>query len=662
MVVAAYCESVRTFKNQMETGTIMNSIQKGYLKNFGRNPTPKDQDSWPATHRKIEKLLHSEKFNDCILMFEVRLSSINKQTADVVILGADTNGNHNLIIIEMKQWTKTRPSAIHTDIETPLGRGYTSVHHPAIQAKEYLDLIRISEAECDLENENRINTFSFVWLFNMPEINSSPLFADRFHSDLRDIGDHIYLEADLQHLRNVISFTIDNGQGDEVLARLSNTVGYNPSSLAAHARANLPGLPIFTLIGIQSRINRQIQDLIESLDSTPGKQVIIIQGGPGSGKTAVAIESAITSLGNGKKVRISTTAAGFMSPLRRYLSGTLLDKLLVYPMTFVTPFQQGLVTGGAEDDEYDMVIVDESHRMHPYQLRYGHTHIRKDLRSGLNSAEEIIRSSRITVFIHDEDQIINPECTTLSTIIKAAESFLADVTTYTLPYHFRGAGSSRFREWLEHLMYPERGNPFPLYVDGVNEPMAFSIVDDPMQFLTHIKPAPSQDDTRIVAGYCWKWNKRTRRSNPLPLDVVISNHNPGNKYPIVKSFKAPWEDKNRADTWAIRDDGRDELGCIYTIQGLDFNRICIIWPLDLQWNPESKQWMGYPGRTAHSGRETNSPELYDNWDGKLQREDENSITLFLQNVYYTLLTRGNSEVSVFFMDGNTRRYFEDWLR
>ena len=154
----------------------------------------------------------------------------------------------------------------------------------------------------------------------------------------------------------------------------------------------------------------------------------------------------------------------------------------------------------------------------------------------------------------------------------------------------------------------------------------------------------------------WNWPERGQ----LPLDIIIDNHKPGS-YPTVRSFSAPWEDRKRAATWAIRQDAMREFGCIYTIQGLDFDRICLIWPLDLQWNRELGFWSGFPGRTAHSGTQNRAPNMYDNWDKDLRMLDEKSIVHFLQNVYYVLLTRANAEIFVYFMHDETREYFESWL-
>jgi DUF2075 family protein len=654
---------VNTFRSEYATGTLDESVLRGYVETFGANPSPNDYRSWPKTFEKLNTILADQTFSNCVVMLEVRVSSLGNRNkkADVILLGSDGNSDQ-LIIIEMKQWGESRPSETPGEVVTAFASGLQSTKHPAIQVRAYLDLLLVSEDECHLELDGGIQCHAMAWLFNMSREGSNALYDPQFELDLRAIDHHMYLSRDVRNVSTLLQMTIGDGGGTAVHDRLADRATFNASSLAAHANAHIPGTPMFTLVGEQGRANRQIQEYLASLDEIPGKHVIVVNGGPGSGKTAVAIEAIIEGCRKDHKVALSTTAKGLMTPLRKWLEPSLLNNILRYPMDFVTPFQQSSIQGGTPDDDYDLVIVDEAHRLHPNQKKYHFTHIRRDLLSGLTSAEEIVRSSRISVFIIDEDQIINPECTDTDMILSAAERYDANFSRFSLPYHFRGAGSSRYLDWLKAMMYPERSEKFRLNPNSSSEPMQFRIVDDPNEFLNLVQPLPASDDTRLVAGYCWQWTERQNRREPLPSDIQIINHDPGNGHPVVNDFVTVWEEKKKADTWALRDNGRNEVGCIYTIQGIDFNRVCVIWPLDLQWDSDARMWRGFPGRTNHSGRDTNRPGRYDNWDEKLQRLSEGEeLIRYLQNVYYTLLSRANTELCVFFMDGATRDYFESWI-
>jgi hypothetical protein len=341
------------------------------------------------------------------------------------------------------------------------------------------------------------------------------------------------------------------------------------------------------------------------------------------------------------------------------LRRTGLTPFIKYPFEFVTQFENASGnTYGSEDDSFDFVVVDETHRVPEFNRMYLTWPIKEEYQSGLTTVEEIVRCSRVSVFIIDPLQVVNPQTTDLDMVLEAAENHGARVTHYELPYQFRAGGSSQYLEWVESMIYPDESRPhFNLRPGSRTEPMRFNIIDNPNDFHTMIEES-TNNDIRMVSGYCWEWNWPER--GKLPLDIIIDNHQPGS-YPTVRSFSAPWEDRKRAATWAIRQDAMREFGCIYTIQGLDFDRICLIWPLDLQWNRELGFWSGFPGRTAHSGTQNRGPNMYDNWDKDLRMLDETSIVHFLQNVYYVLLTRANAEIFVYFMHDETREYFESWL-
>jgi DUF2075 family protein len=147
-------------------------------------------------------------------------------------------------------------------------------------------------------------------------------------------------------------------------------------------------------------------------------------------------------------------------------------------------------------------------------------------------------------------------------------------------------------------------------------------------------------------------------------EVVINNHN-------GVDFAMPWEaplSKNgtrdgipAGEFWAVDPRAKNQIGSVYTVQGYDFPTICVIWPLDLQWNPQESKWTTYPGRTIHKANEKNGPAMYDNVDRELRKELGDSLMRYLKNIYRILLTRGLYSVKVYFMHEPTRKRFEDYL-
>lgn len=663
MIIAAYCQPVRVFKSEISDGSWITNLRNGYRELVGRRPASGEVDSWVnSLPHFCREVLDDEVFDDCIIMLEAK-TAVNGSRIDVLLLGQNGNEELQLVVVELKGWKDVRASIESDQVQTYFRgtRGeFVDADHPAIQAGDYLQMIRFSERSCDCSlDEYQIQTHAYAYLLNMPAgPTCDPLFDEKFE----EINDEVpmFLAGEGRILRATLQPIIGNGGGESVLPYIQDSGAYISRSLVTLAREHLQDEPLFNLIGKQARANREIQYMFENLDSDQ-KQVVIIEGGPGSGKTAVGIESMLTAVNSGMtRVGFVVRNAGLLQPLRKMLRRTGLTPFIRYPYVFVTQFTNNTGnTYGSEDDSFDFVVVDETHRIPEYNRRYLTWGIKEEYQSGLRTVEEIIRCSQVSVFIIDERQVVTPASTDMEMILESAENYGARVTRHVLPYQFRAGGSSQYLDWVKSMIYPDESRPhFNLQSGSRTEPMRFNIVDDPNVFHTMVEESPD-NDIRMISGYCWYWNNPNR--GVLPLDITIENHQSG-AFPEVESFLATWEDKRtgRAATWAIRQDAMSEVGCIYTIQGLDFDRICLIWPLDLQWNSETETWSGFPGRTTHTAKQNNGPNMYDNWDKDLRMLDETSIVHFLQNVYYVLLTRANAEIFVYFMHDETRQYFETW--
>jgi uncharacterized protein len=658
MIVAAYCETVQNFRAEIKQNSWITHLQNGYQKVYGMKPSPSEVNSWNSSHPELAKLLTNPNLDDCMIVLEAQ-SQIknNRKRIDVAIMGKNTRNQMQLIVVELKAWSVVKPSPIPDRVETILGGGYRDTDHPSTQANEYVELIKFSEPSCDKTHTSYcINTSGFAYLHNMPDPPHSDALDDpQFFVDVQAAP--FFLASEHANLKATLEQMLCKGDGHSIWNLISNSNKYISRNLANVAKANMPGTPLFNLIGKQVSINRRIQRHLNNITSSKGKQVIVIDGGPGSGKTAIGIQSLLTAITNGKTdVAFCARNAGFVAPLRKILKKTHLSSFIFYPFTFATPFKTASGKNcGSQDDSFDLIVADEAHRLPIKITKYNAWDIPKAKLSPLNTAEDIIRSSRVSVFIIDEKQVVNPDAVDTATILKAAKKQGATISTFKLDYQFRCGGSSRFVEWVEAMMYPSAQNP-NFKLSSPTEPMQFNIINDPNDFKTMVAGS-KKNDIRMVAGWCWKWNKPIK--GVLPLDVKIDNHATGTTSPV--SFSAPFEDKNRAASWAIRPDAKNEVGTIYTIQGLDFDRVCLIWPLDLQWNKKTQQWTGMPGRRTHKSTTKTPPLQYDNWDRSLKDLDGSGIAQYLINAYYVLLTRANIEMHVYFMHEDTKEYFEKWL-
>jgi hypothetical protein len=101
----------------------------------------------------------------------------------------------------------------------------------------------------------------------------------------------------------------------------------------------------------------------------------------------------------------------------------------------------------------------------------------------------------------------------------------------------------------------------------------------------------------------------------------------------------------KSDLWASAKEGIDQVGCVYTAQGFEFDYVGVIFGPDLVYRPMDGGWVGK--RDQSSDRVVRS--------GVTEAE----FTDFVKSAYRVLLTRGLRGCYVYFMDAPTRDFFLD---
>ncbi|WP_344141485.1 DUF2075 domain-containing protein [Streptomonospora arabica] len=279
---------------------------------------------------------------------------------------------------------------------------------------------------------------------------------------------------------------------------------------------------------------------------------------------------------------------------------------------------------GAAPNDLDAVIADEAHR-----LRSG----RRSNAQESPQVEELIRAARVPVFLLDEHQRVRPsEVGSVELITKAAEAMGIGVHTIDLRHQFRCGGSPEFLSWTERLL--------GLDGDG-NPPEPWRPQGD---FELHVASSPSVMEeylqarldegysSRIAAGYCWPWHD-PRPDGTLVPDVVIDDwHRPWNANTDKAIKGAP-----PSSLWATDDGGFDQVGCIYTAQGFEYDYAGVIFGPDLVWNGNG--WETNP--SANMDRSVKSAPEFD---------------LLVRHTYRVLATRGLRGAVLYSTDPETNRF------
>ncbi len=481
--------------------------------------------------------------------------------------------------------------------------------HPSLQVEGYYyglkDNLTVFEQEPSLE------IAPAVYCHNYSRERDTVLYQRKFEKALERYP--LFSKEDYESLGEYLRRRISGGPAPEVYSRFVGSLIKPSKQLMSYVREMVNNQQVFYLIDEQIAARNAIVGKARKMASGR-KSVIIVRGGPGTGKSVIALETMVELLSEGKDVYYATGSNAFTNTLRK-LVGTRARGRIKYFFNF---------TDRGEDD-VDAIICDEAHRLRANSNDY---RVPREFRSGRPQVEDIIRPAKLSVFFIDEKQVVRPnEVGSVQLIREAAKKFGAEVEEFELRTQFRCGGSESYVEWLDGVL----GISGEAKVLSNNEPMRFEIVGSPEELRERIgeRNAEKPNSARIVAGFCWPWSD-PREDGSLVDDVVIG------------SFKMPWEKKDEFWKWATDPSGMDQVGTVYTAQGFEFDYIGVIFGNDLVYDWERKRWVGKPENS---------------YDVMAKRGGEEQFTRYLQDTYRVLLSRAHMGVYVYFMDGGTEKYF-----
>ncbi len=352
------------------------------------------------------------------------------------------------------------------------------------------------------------------------------------------------------------------------------------------------------------------------------KTAIIIKGGPGTGKSVIAIKLMADLLLSGYNAHYATGSRAFTETLRKIIGsrGAVQFKYFnSYP--------------AAQRDEIDVLIADESHRI---RKTSNNRFMAAAERSNLAQIEELLRSAKVCVFLIDDVQVVRPdEIGSVEYIRQHAEAMNCKVFEYELEAQFRCSGSDAFVNWIDNTLGIRR--TANVLWEG-NESFDFKIFDSPQEVDAAIRKKAADGNTaRMTAGFCWEWS-RPKPDGTLVEDVVIGE------------YRRPWNAKPeaarlargipKASLWAYLPGGMDQVGCIYTAQGFEFDYVGVIFGKDLLYKFDQQEWVG---------------DRQQSHDTVVRRSGE-KFTDLVKNTYRVLLSRGMKGCYVHFMDKETEQF------
>ena len=538
---------------------------------------------------------------------------------DFMLSGKNSSGEESLVIIELKQWTDISFSELSEHVRTYLGGGLRDAPHPSYQAWSYLSHLKMYN---EYIYDTGVSVAACAYLHNCED--PTVVNASRYEEKLRDVP--IFIKGQGPELRSMISENIIEGTGTALLERIDAAVIRPSQQLADAVGSMLKGHEEFVLLDEQKTVLEKI--VKASNDSLTGqKRVLVINGGPGTGKSVISINALARLTGQRLNARYVTPNAApravFEAKLNKIFAKADIRSLFSGSGSFTE----------TSSESFDTLIVDEAHRL---KMKSG---MFKNL--GENQVKEIIESAHTSVFFIDEAQKVTwSDVGGILMIEEQAALAGALVERFELTSQFRCGGSDDYMAWLDETLGVGADTAHYFSRDKFD----FQIFDSPVELHKTIKEKNKVNNkSRVVAGYCWEWISKKK---PNLSDITIDEF----------GYKATWNLTADGSAWIISPKSVEEVGCIHTCQGLEVDYIGVIIGRDL---------IAVDGvlRTDPSARAKSDKSMagykkefkVDPIKAELKADE------IIRNTYRTLMSRGMKGCYVYFVDPATAEYFKKLL-
>jgi DUF2075 family protein len=619
--VQLYLGSTKEFVTDSIQHRIAEKLGDAYYEYFRFRASVSEFNSWQNSLTALTANIQYARLLDHGIILELQLP-LSSARLDVLLTGHDDQRRQNAVIIELKQWSSVTDSEIDDCVRTHLGGAERDVPHPSVQAGNYRQYLADMNSAFS-EPVDPITLDACTWLHNLEETSQRRLLAPRFADALSRAP--LFAGHDADQFNGYLLKRLSGGSGRPILDRIAGGRLRPSKGLMSHAASVIAGDPVYTLLDEQIVAYNLVLGMTRRGLRTKGHAVAVIKGGPGTGKSVLALNLMAQLLKESKNVQHATGSRAFTGNLRRRL-GTRTRPLLQYFNSYAA----------ADPGTVDVLVMDEAHRIRETS---NDRYTPRSRRSERSQVEELIRAARVSVFFLDDFQTVRPGEIGSTTLIRETAAALdAHYQETELRTQFRCGGSEQYVAWVDQLLEIRKTGTNELHLD---EGFDFQIVDDPAELdrLIRLK-ATEGHSARLTAGFCWPWSK-AKSDGTLVDDVQIGG------------FQRPWNARPeatklargipKADVWAGDPNGLDQVGCVYTAQGFEFDYVGVIFGRDLRYDPVGHNWTGVPAES---------------YDQIVRKRSGARFTDCVKNAYRVLLTRGMKGCYVYFVDQQTRDYVD----
>ena len=600
-----YSGTLKQFSNDVLMGIIADRIEECFSLNGFNHHNDAEYRAFNNSLMVMNNVLCNDSGinQDVHVAIEYQIPLTSKRV-DFLVTGYDEKGKENAVIVELKQWEECQATSRDDVVTTYVGGAIRAVSHPCYQAYSYAKAI---ESFNETVRDKDIDLHPCAFCHNYKEEYADQIRHPKYSQAIELAP--LFLKRDQLALRDFIKKFITKPDNGEILYTIENGKIKPSVALQDAISSMLKGNKVFTMIDEQQVAYATIKKLVESTIDSDKKHTVIVQGGPGTGKSVIAVNLLSYLINHGYNVEYVTKNS---APRKVFVTELVRQD---YKKRYVENLFKG--SGSFVDCKsnlFDCLLVDEAHRLNEKSGIYQN--------KGENQIKEIINAAKISVFFIDEDQVVTTkDIGSVDEIIKWAHKLGSKVhygEDLVLASQFRCGGSDGYLAFLDNLLgIRETAN-----IDLVDIDYDVRVFDDPNKMRDELRKLNKiNNKARMLAGYCYNW---VSKNDSTKYDIELEN-----------GFKAQWNFSN-TQTWAIDEDSFEQVGCIHTSQGLEFDYCGVIIGRDLIYrNGKVISDFTKRAKTDQSLRGSRDLNLFDR---------------IIRNTYKTLLSRGQKGCFIYCED------------
>lgn len=613
-----YQGTTESFETATRTNAIVDRLTENFKAQAGYAPNDSERRAWQNSLRAMAFVTMSSGLKGHGVAIEYSLPGTSKRL-DFMITGYTASGSKSAVIVELKQWEDAEPGD-GDKVVTFVGQRERDVLHPSIQVGQYHQYLS-DQLEVFHKDEGQVGLSACSYLHNYAFKPSDALLETKFRTAILKCP--LFSKDDFDSLVAYLKERLPAPDQAKVVDEIVQSRARPSMKLLEEVNRVVKEESRYVLLDEQLIAYNRIIAEVKHAAATGQQSIVVVRGGPGTGKSVIALNIVAELSKMGKNTHYVTGSKAFTETVRKIV-GSRAAQQVKYFNSYMA----------ADRHVVDVMVCDEAHRI---RKTSNNRFTKKDRRSTKSQLEELVHAGRVCVFFIDDRQVVRPdEIGNSSMILQYARDNGIRLFECDLVAQFRCNGSDAFINWVNHTLEIDRtANPF-WDKDNAYE---FKIANSPQELEAMIREkAESGKTARLAAGFCWKWSNPDENGHLLN-DVKIGDwHRPWDAKPGAGRL-APGIPT--AALWAYDPNGIGQVGCVYTAQGFEFDYIGVIIGKDLIYRA-GQGWIGVKEESQ---------------DHMVKRSKDKFVDL-VKNTYRVLLTRGMKGCYVYFMDEETRKFFE----